>query len=160
MKNLIIFISILITNCVFGQSSGGGTINLKIFFEPEISIENIEVSYVKDDGSRFENINYIKNVSDNTINIIAEHYWWGAPSFPTLVFNYPQRYMTDTFYLTSSYAPPYQENNFNKEIIFSFSTQNADINYMEGNLEVHYISKDIFINGLNEMIKINPKNEN
>ena len=152
MKNLIILILILITNCVLGQSSGGGTINLKIFFQPEISIEDIEVSYIKDDGSSFESIDYIKNVSDNTINIIAEHYWWGAPSFPTLVFNYPQRYMTDTFYLTSSYAPPYQENNFNKEIIFSFATQNADINYMEGNLEVHYISKDIFIKTINKNI--------
>lgn len=160
MKNLIILILILITNCVLGQSSGGGTINLKIFFQPEISIEDIEVSYVKDDGSRFESIDYIKNVSDNTINIVAEHYWWGAPSFPTLIFNYSLKYKTYTFYLTSSYAPPYQEINFKKEIIFSFATPNADINYKEGNLEVNYISKDIFVNGLNEIIKINPKNEN
>ena len=45
MKNLIILISILITHFTFGQTNGGGTINLKISFEKDISIENIEVFF-------------------------------------------------------------------------------------------------------------------
>ncbi len=156
-KIYIFLFFILFSGLSFGQTSGNGTVNLKISFSKDISLDHIDVYYIEDNGSSFENLNYIKDSSDNTLNIKGSHHWWGAPSFPTLVFSYPQKDKIFIFYLISSYAPPYQENEFNKKILFSFETPNAHINYNEGILKVDYVAKGFslnFRNGINEMIKI------
>src|SRR5690606_6655176 len=156
-KIYIFLFFILFSGLSFGQTSGNGTVNLKVSFSKDMSLDHIDVYDIEDNGSRFENIKYIKYSSDNTLNIIGSHHWWGAPSFPTLVFSYPQKDKIFIFYLISSYAPPYQENEFNKKILFSFETPNAHINYNEGILKVDYVAKGFslnFRNGINEMIKI------
>lgn len=162
IKTYILTFFMLLSGFAFGQTSGSGTVNLKISFSKDISLDDIDVYYIEDNGSQFETINYIKDSSDNTLNIKGFHHWWGAPSFPTLVFSYPQKDKIFLFYLISSYAPPYQKNEFNEKILFSFETPNAYISYNEGILKVDYIAKGFslnFRNGLNEMIKIEAEKE-
>src|SRR5699024_3179546 len=117
--------------------------------------------YIEDNGSRFENISYTKNDADNTLNIKGYHHWWGAPSFPTIVFSYPQKDKVFMFYLVSSYSPPYVKNKFNEKILFSFDRPNVQISRNnKGNFKVDHISKGYsltFSHGINEMIKIKSK---
>lgn len=51
IKLCIILFLISLSHFAFGQTNGSGTINLKITFDKEISINDIEVYYVKNDGS-------------------------------------------------------------------------------------------------------------
>lgn len=152
-----------LSHFAFGQTNGSGTVNLKITFDKEISIKDIDVYYVKDDGSDFKNMYYTKDNSDNTFNIKGYHHWWGAPSFPIIVFSYPQKDKIFMFYLVSSYSPPYVEDKFNKKILFSFNTPNIHIDTKkeDGTFEVDYIGKGFYFGSrtsINELIKINMNN--
>lgn len=164
-KLCIILFLISLSHFAFGQTNGSGTINLKIAFDKEISINDIEVYYVKNDGSDLKNMYYTKDNNDNTLNIKSYHYWWGVPSFPIIVFSYPQKDKIFMFYLVSSYSSPYVEHNFNKKILFSFNTPNVHIyrNKEGGAFEVDYIGKGFYSGtrtSINELIKIEHKNEN
>ncbi|RRJ92891.1 hypothetical protein [Flavobacterium macacae] len=162
-KLSIILFLISLSHFAFGQTNGSGTINLKIAFDKEISIKDIDVYYVKDDGSDFKNMYYTKENTDNTLNIKGYHHWWAAPSFPIIVFSYPQKDKTFMFYLVSSYSPPYVEDKFNKKILFSFNTPNVHIyrNKEDGAFEVDYIGKGFYFGSrtsINELIKIEMNN--
>jgi hypothetical protein len=160
MKNLIILISILIANFTFGQTNGGGTINLKISFEKDISIENIEVFFSSEENSKFNKINYEIDTFSNSIIIKGNHEWWGNLSFPTFVFSYQQNDKIFMFYLASS-LPPYIEYNFDKKIVFSFEVPNVHILNNKATFELNYIGKGHdfkYISPVNELMKI--KNEN
>lgn len=102
---------------------------------------------------------YTKDNNDNTLNIKGYHHWWGTPSFPIIVFSYPQKDKIFMFYLVSSYSSPYVEHNFNKKILFSFNTPNVHIyrNKEDGTFEVDYIGKEFYSGtrtSINELIKI------
>lgn len=160
MKNLLILITLLITNFTFGQTSGSGTINLKISFEKDISVKNMEVFYSSQDYSKFNEINYEIDTHSNSIILKGNHKWWASPEFPTFVFNYPQKDKNFMFYLASAF-PPYIEYNFDKKIVFSFETPNVHIQHFLGNFELIFIGKGRYIEyiaPINELIKI--KNEN
>lgn len=136
MKNLIILISILISTQSFGQTSGGGSVDLKIFFEKEISIQNIDVYYIEDNGSRFENITYIKNDPDNTLNIKGYHHWWAAPSFPTIVFRYIQNDIHHFLYINPKSEKQNRIDGWKEEIHFHLKDLNeiAEMN----NKKIYY----------------------
>jgi hypothetical protein len=161
MKNLIILILALITNFAFGQTNDSGTINLKISFEKDISVENIEVFYSLQESSKFNEINYEIDTSSNSIILKGNHEWWASPAFSTFVFNYQQKDKIFMFYLASSF-PPYIKYNFDKKIVFSFETPNVHIRHNKGIFELDYIDKGSYISHYiaptNELIKI--KNEN
>lgn len=159
MKNLLILIALLLTNFTFGQTSGGGKINLKVSFEKDILVEDIDVFYSSKNNSMFNEINYEIDTFSNSIIIKGDHEWWNAPVFPTFIFSYQQNDKIYMFYLASS-SPPYIVYNFEKKIVFSFEVPNVHITNNNGTFELKFVGKGSdFINiyAVNELIKI--KNE-
>jgi len=159
---LYIFLVLLsLSHFAFGQTNGGGTINLKVTFDEEIYVENLEVFYSQRDGSKFNEIYFETDTSSNSLILKAHHEWWASPSFPTIVFSCQKKEKICMFNLVSS-STPYVKYNFNKKIIFSFNSPNVHIyrNNKDGNFEVDYIGKGFYFGSrtsINELIKINPK---
>lgn len=159
---LYIFLVLLsLSHFAFGQTNGGGTINLKVTFDEDIYVENLEVFYSQRDGSKFNEIYFETDTSSNSLILKADHEWWASPSFPTIVFSCQKKEKIYMFYLVSS-STPYVKYNFNKKIIFSFNSPNVHIyrNNKDGNFEVDYIGKGFYFGSgtsINELIKINPK---
>lgn len=156
MKNLLILIALLLTKFTFGQTSGGGTINLKVSFEKDILVEDIDVFYSSKNNSMFNEINYEIDTFSNSIIIKGDHEWWNVPVFPTFIFSYQQNDKIYMFYLASS-SPPYIEHNFDKKIVFSFEVPNVHVINNKGTFEQKFVGKGYdFINiyAVNELIKI------
>lgn len=148
----------------FGQTNDGGLINLKITFDKDISVEHIEVFYSQTDRSKFNEIHFETDTSSNSLILKADHEWWAAPSFPTIIFSSQKEDKIYMFYLVSS-SLPYIKYDFNKKIMFSFNTPNVHIyrNKEDGAFEVDYIGKGFYYGSrtsINELIKIEHKNEN
>ena len=159
LYTLVLLLSL--SHFAFGQTNGGGTINLKVIFDEEIYIENLEVFYSQRDGSKFNEIYFETDTSSNSLILKADHEWWASPFFPTIVFSCQKEDKIYMFYLVSS-STPYVKYNFNKKIIFSFNSPNVHIyrNNKDGNFEVDYIGKGFYFGSrtsINELIKINPK---
>lgn len=164
LYTLVLLLSL--SHFAFGQTSGGGSIALKIFFDKEIFIGNVNVFYFDDNGSQLEDVTFVRNIADNSLVIKGNHSWWAAPTFPTIIFEYPEKDRTFMFYLISPYSPPYVEDKFNEKILFSFKNPNAEISRTNSNginFKVDYRSNGFslnFNNRINELIKIRSKDEN
>lgn len=160
----IFFFFLSLSHFAFGQTNDGGLINLKITFDKDISVEHIEVFYSQTDRSKFNEIHFETDTSSNSLILKADHEWWAAPSFPTIIFSSQKEDKIYMFYLVSS-SLPYIKYDFNKKIMFSFNTPNVHIyrNKEDGAFEVDYIGKGFYYGSrtsINELIKIEHKNEN
>jgi len=73
----------------FGQSSGGGKVELTVSFDKSIPVEHIRVYYYKTNSNGgMEGVGYIKNSEANTLLLTARHDWFAVPDFDKIIFVY------------------------------------------------------------------------
>lgn len=171
LKTYIYAFFILLSGMIFGQSSGSGSVNFKVSFDKKISIKDLEVFYFEKNCHTY--IDYEIDEFSNSLILKGSIEWWGRPTFPTIVFSYPQKDRFFMFYLFSN-GQPYEEHNFKEKIFFSFDSPNALIKlfYPDKNsmaYKIEYGGKN-FLLGLikeertagigNELLRINQLKKN
>lgn len=133
MKNLIILLSILVTNLAFGQRDDGNKFSVKIKFDKDIPVKELQVYYTEADytnNNSFKNVNYRVHPETNEIELVGENFWIAGnnSNFPLVVFSHSEKNkynsnelneerLKRTFYYLMNDNYSFDED-FNKEILF------------------------------------------
>ena len=178
MKNLIILISILITNFAFGQRGDSHNFSFKVRFDKSIPVENLQLFYLEYGANRIKTISYEVNEQNEIVFNGVNYSIAGAGNyFPTIIFSLKEDKLlngsnakTETyrlFYLISE-TETYLKDGMDKEIYFTnsdepyfikvdFKWENDKKVYNVGQVPLNQLSKDILtvITASNTFIKIN-----
>lgn len=191
MKNLLIIISILISQFAFGQASNISNFFISVDFEKDIPVSEIEVFYYTASNNNIERINFKTDISKNAIEISGVHNYVVGAGLPVIVFSHKKKMIYNShfdnydsinprkekeeaeiqnlYYLVISIAGFSSANeDFRKKLKFSNEKPNIIIEheYINGNVrynvsnEPHYFLPVYKMSISNQLVKVNPKNEN
>lgn len=179
MKNLIILISILISNFAFGQRGDSHTFNFKVKFDKSIPVEQLQIFYAEYSANKITYINYETNKENEIIFNGVNYSIAGAGNyFPTIIFSFKEDKLLNVsneknetyklFYLISE-TETYLNDDMDKEILFTnsdnpyfikvdFKWQNEKRVYKVEQVPLNQLSSEIFgvFTANNTFIKINP----
>ena len=133
MKNLLLLISILISNFGFGQRSADNVFSVKVKFDDKIPVTELKVYYtdaISVGYNSFSTINYTINKQTNEVELLGKNVWVAGNNshFPLIIFAHLKKggnsaeegYDTrskQVFYYLLNENPTF-ESNLNKEIFF------------------------------------------
>lgn len=191
MKNLLIIISILISQFVFGQASNISNFYISVDFEKDIPVSEIEVFYYTASNNHIERINFKTDISKNAIEISGVHNYVVGAGLPVIVFSHKKKMIYNSHFDNYGSINPRKENeeaeiqnlyylvisiagfssaneDFRKKLKFSNEKPNIiiELEYINGNVRYNVSNEpDYFLpvykmSISNQLVKVNPKNEN
>lgn len=133
LKLYILTFIILLSGTAFGQRDDGNVFSVKIKFDKDIPVEEIQVFYTEASQTSvndFKNVNYRAIKETNEIELVGENIWIAGNNshFPVIVFSHSENKeyvsnkpkeerLTKIFYYLVNEDYSFEEG-FNKEILF------------------------------------------
>lgn len=136
MKNLVLFIFILFSKLFFAQASGSANFSLKIDFEKNIPVDQLEIFCNIKDGNTLKSVEVKIDKANNSIIISGINHFIIPVNFPTLSFSYTDKSKLNEyseqiierkhiFYLVTGYGITSYSNNNGQNIRFSKELPNV-----------------------------------
>ncbi|SDM27364.1 hypothetical protein [Chryseobacterium taihuense] len=136
MKNLVLFILILFSKLFFAQASATANFSLKIDFEENIPVDQLEIFYNVKAGNTLKSVEVKIDKANNSVSINGINHFIIPINFPTLSFSYTDKTNLDgysdqiierkhIFYLVTGPGITSYSNNNGQNIRFSKELSNV-----------------------------------